>query len=76
MTAKNILKKVALMAAYGVLMIIIGFTIATAMYSAGMKLTLPKITIEYDTTNHDLQLIDVAADSNSQATGEDAVASK
>ena len=58
MTAKNILKKVTLMVAYGILMIIIGFTIATAMYSAGMRFSLPKIKIEYERDNHDLILVD------------------
>ena len=58
MTAKNIIKKVALIVGYGILMAIIGFGIATGMYSAGMRFTLPKITIEYEQDDHDLILID------------------
>jgi hypothetical protein len=58
MTVKSILKKVALTVAYGILMAMIGFGIATAMYSAGMQFTLPKIKIEYENKDHDLILID------------------
>lgn len=41
-----------------IVLIIVGFGIATSMYSGGMKLKVPKITITWETVNHDLYLTD------------------
>lgn len=41
-----------------VMLIIMGFGIATSMYSGGMKLKVPKITITWETVQHDLYLTD------------------
>lgn len=41
-----------------VMLIIMGFGIATSMYSGGMKLKVPKITITWETIQHDLYLTD------------------
>lgn len=75
MTAKRIIKKVLVNVIMAATMILVGFTIATALYSAGVKISVPKITFEYEINNYDLQL-NSTADSGSQATGEGAVASK
>lgn len=48
-------------------LVIIGFGIATSMYSSGMTLKVPKITISWVTVNHDLYLTDeVSIDSESR----------
>jgi len=41
-----------------VMLVITGFGIATSMYSGGMKLKIPKITITWETIQHDLYLTD------------------
>lgn len=69
--AKVIIKKVIAIAAYTIICVIVGFSIATGMYSAGFKFNLPKVTIEYSTDDHDLILIDrsVVSDSTSRVSG-------
>lgn len=65
---KSIIKKVTINIFMAITMMAIGYSIATAMYSAGFKFNLPKITIEYNTEDHDLRLIDFAADGEPLAT--------
>lgn len=69
--AKAVIKKVIAIAVYTIICMIIGFSIATGMYSAGFKFNLPKVTIEYSTDDHDLILIDrsMVSDSNSRVSG-------
>jgi hypothetical protein len=65
---KKIVKKVIINIFMAIMMMAIGYSVATAMYSAGFRFNLPKITIEYDTEDHDLRLIDFAADGEPLAT--------
>ena len=58
---KKVAKKVAVNILMAILCIGIGIGISTALYSAGFAFVLPKITIEYETADHDLVLIDRAA---------------
>lgn len=57
-TVKKVIKKIMVNLAMALVMFAIGFVAATAAYAAGMKLNLPKITVEYENKNHDLILID------------------
>lgn len=57
---KQTIKKVAVNIIMAMICIIIGMAISTALYSAGFAFVLPKITIEYETADHDLVLIDRA----------------
>lgn len=41
-----------------VMLIIMGFGIATAMYSGGVTMKVPKITVSWVTVHHDLYLTD------------------
>lgn len=69
--AKVIIKKVVITAIYTILCIVVGFVIATSMYSAGLAFNLPKVTIEYSTDDHDLILIDrsMVSDSKGRVSG-------
>jgi len=68
---KVIIKKVMITTIYTIFCIVIGFGIATGMYSAGLSFNLPKVTIEYSTDDHDLILIDrsIVSDSTSRVSG-------
>ena len=57
---KQTIKKVMLNILMAMICIAIGIGISTALYSAGFAFVLPKITIEYETKDHDLVLIDRA----------------
>lgn len=65
---KKIVKKIVVNVIMAITMMAIGYSVATAMYSAGFRFNLPKITIEYDTEDHDLRLIDFAADGELSVT--------
>lgn len=55
---KKTLKKVAIVIAAAIVMMTIGFGIATAVYSSGMELKIPhiKVSVEWSTIQHDLWL--------------------
>lgn len=68
MEIKGILKKVAINVMMAIVVFACGYSVATAMYSAGFVFNLPKISIEFSNENHDLRLIDFAADGEPSAT--------
>ena len=51
-------KKVVVLMIASIMMMIVGFGIATAVYSGGIELKVPRIKIEWATVHHDLWLSD------------------
>lgn len=55
---KKIMKKVAIGLVISVILMTIGFGIATAVYSSGIELKIPhiQVNVEWETISHDLWL--------------------
>lgn len=76
--AKKIIKKIMVNVLMAIVMMLVGFGIGTAMYSAGFRFNLPRISVEWYNEDHDLILIDRASmntDSDNRVSGDDALAS-
>ena len=55
---KETAKKVTIVTIMAIIMMVAGFGIATAIYSGGIEIRVPRIKIEWTTVHHDLWLSD------------------